>query len=252
MILAAIVIARNPVQYGFDLQPESPAAYEKVSLSSAVDLRRVAEWTGASIDDIQALNPELRRWTTPLRYPGYELKVPAGTAESVREGLAQANDAERVALNWHTVKKGESLLTISRKLNVRAADLAEANYLTTKSRVKPDQKLIVPREPTSFLAARTDRPVPVPVPVPPQPRIAESRDAVPASAIVSAAPTRQSTETTKLVYRVKRGDTLFSIAQLFNTTVSALKSWNAKVKGTNIGVGDRLVIFATQLPAGTR
>jgi len=247
MILAAIVIARNPVQYGFDLQPESQATYEKVSLSSAVDLRRVAEWTGASIDDIQALNPELRRWTTPLRYPGYELKVPAGTAESVKEGLAQTHDAERAALNWHTVKKGESLVTISRKLNVRAADLAEANYLTTKSRVRPGQKLIVPREPTTLLAARTDRAVPVS-----QPRVADARDAVPASAMVSAAPTRQSSETNRLVYRVKRGDTLTSIAQLFNTTVSALKSWNARVKGTRIGVGDRLVIFATQLPAGTR
>lgn len=247
MILAAIVIARNPVQYGFDPQPAAPAAYEKVSLSSAVDLRRIGEWTGASIDDIQALNPELRRLTTPLRYPGYELKVPAGTAELVRARLAQTNDDEQVALNWHTVKKGESLLTISKKLKVRAADLAEANYLTTKSRVRPGQKLIVPREATTLLAARTDRPVPVV-----QPRVAESRDAVPASTIVSAPPTRQSSETTRLVYRVKRGDTLTSIAQLFNTTVSALKSWNARVKGNRIGVGDQLVIFATQLPAGTR
>jgi membrane-bound lytic murein transglycosylase D len=251
MILAAIVIARNPVQYGFDPQPDSPAAYEKVSLSSAVDLRRIAEWTGASIDDIQALNPELRRWTTPLRYSGYELKVPAGTAELVRARLAQTSDSEQVALNWHIVKKGESLVTISRKLNVRAADLAEANYLTTKSRVRPGQKLIVPREPTTLLAARSDRPVPAPVAVAP-PQVAESRDAVPASAIVSAAPTRQSSETTRLVYRVKRGDTLTSIAELFNTTVSALKSWNARVKGNHIGVGDRLVIFATQLAAGTR
>jgi peptidoglycan lytic transglycosylase D len=247
MILAAIVIARNPVQYGFDLQSESPAAYEKVSLSSAVDLRRVAEWTGASIDDIQTLNPELRRWTTPLRYPGYELKVPPGTAESVKQGLAQTNDAERVALNWHTVKKGESLITISRKLNVRAADLAEANYLTMKSRVTTGQKLIVPREPTTLLAARTDRLVPA---WPPQ--VADARDAVPASAIASPAPPRQSSETTRVVYRVKRGDTLTSIAELFNTTVSALKSWNARVKGNHIGVGDRLVIFATQVPRGTR
>ncbi len=80
MILAAIVIARNPAQYGFDVRAEIPPAYEKVTLTKPVDLRRIAEWTGTTIDEIQALNPELRRWTTPVRESHYELKVPAGTA----------------------------------------------------------------------------------------------------------------------------------------------------------------------------
>ena len=247
MILAAIIIARNPIQYGFNLALEPPAAYEKVSLPSAVDLRRIAECTGASIDEIQTLNPELRRWTTPLRYPGYEVKVPAGMAESLKQHLVETSETDRVALNWHTVKTGETLLLIARKLNVRAADLAEANYLTTRSRVTPGQKLIVPREPTALLAARTERPEP-----PAQASVAEARDGVPASGLVAMAPTSEPSETTRLVYRVKQGDTLSSIAQLFNTTVSALQSWNAKVQGTRISVGDRLVIFATQLPAATR
>ena len=67
MILAAIVIARNPAQYGFDFQPEAPHHYDKVTLPRAVDLRRVAEWTDRGIDEIQALNPELRRWTTSVK-----------------------------------------------------------------------------------------------------------------------------------------------------------------------------------------
>ena len=52
-----------------------------MTVPRAVDLRRVAEWTGTSVDEIQALNPELRRWTTPVKYPDYEVKVPVGTAE---------------------------------------------------------------------------------------------------------------------------------------------------------------------------
>jgi membrane-bound lytic murein transglycosylase D len=247
MILAAIIIARNPMQYGFDPAPEPAVAYEKVDLAVPIDLRHIAEWTGASIDDIQALNPELRRWTTPLRYPGYEVKVPMGAAESVRQHLSESNESDLVALNWHTVRKGESLITIARKLKVRAADLAAANYLTTRSRVRPGQRLIVPREPTTLLAAGTERPVPAA-----EAQVADARDALPASSLVAAAPTSEPSEPTRLIYRVKKGDTLSSIAQLFNTTVSALRSWNAKIKGSHIGVGDRLVIFATQLPAGTR
>ena len=53
-------------------------AYETVTLPRPVDLRRVAEWTDTTIDEIQALNPELRRWTTPVRDDAYALKVPVG------------------------------------------------------------------------------------------------------------------------------------------------------------------------------
>src|SRR5262245_5028112 len=35
MILAAIVIARNPAQYGFDFEPEAPHSYDKVTLPRA-------------------------------------------------------------------------------------------------------------------------------------------------------------------------------------------------------------------------
>jgi membrane-bound lytic murein transglycosylase D len=66
MILAAIVIARNPAQYGFDIEPEPQTQFDTVRLPGPVDLRGVAEWTDVTIDDILALYPELRRWTTPV------------------------------------------------------------------------------------------------------------------------------------------------------------------------------------------
>ena len=90
MILAAIVIARNPAQYGFEFEPETPAAYEQIRLDRPVDLRRVAEWAGTTIDEIQALNPELRRWTTPIRDEQYDLRVPEGTGELVMARLKEA------------------------------------------------------------------------------------------------------------------------------------------------------------------
>src|SRR3954470_10983520 len=76
MILAAIVIARNPAQYGFEFETEAPHDFETITLEKPIDLRRVAEWADTTIDDIQTLNPELRRWTTPIRDDAYALKVP--------------------------------------------------------------------------------------------------------------------------------------------------------------------------------
>ena len=45
-ILAAIIVAKNTVQYGFEIVAHDPISYDKVNVPSAIDLRRVAEWTG--------------------------------------------------------------------------------------------------------------------------------------------------------------------------------------------------------------
>ena len=54
MILAAIIIARNPAQYDFDLDIAEPLAYDTVMVPDALDLRRAAEWTGTSIENALA------------------------------------------------------------------------------------------------------------------------------------------------------------------------------------------------------
>jgi membrane-bound lytic murein transglycosylase D len=239
MILAAIVIAKNPAQYGFDVEPEMPLVYEKVQVSDPVDLRLVAEWTNAPIDDIEALNPELRRWTTPVRSPNYEIKVPVGSGDAFRARLSETPAENLNAFQWHSVKRGETLLSISRKLKVRQADLAEANSLTLRSRVTPGQQLIIPRAPTTLLAAHPENPAPETV-------LAESRPVVSQTAMLVAAPAER-VDSQRIVHRVKRGDTLFSIAKLYNTTVDALKTWNARtIRGNRINIGDRLTIFATR------
>ncbi len=98
MILAAIVIARNPGDYGFEVESELPLEYEKVKVPRPVDLRRVAEWTGTTVSEIQGLNPELRRLTTPVRYPDYEIKVPVGAAAALEARFAELTPVDVAAL----------------------------------------------------------------------------------------------------------------------------------------------------------
>jgi membrane-bound lytic murein transglycosylase D len=243
LILAAIIIARNPGQYGLDIEPPplQQPAFETVMLPVAVDLRRVAEWAGTSVQAIQDLNPELRRWTTPVRAKNYELKVPEGTGDAVRAALVEAGP-DAATLNWHTVRKGETLLTIARKLQVNRQDLADANYLSLKSRVTAGQQLIIPRAPTLLLAARTDNPAP----------LVETRKTDPvvtASATVPNQRASQAAAQAKLVYRVKRGDTLASIARGFQTTVASLRKWNGLRASSRITVGQRLTILTTRTNA---
>ena len=143
MILAAIVIARNPAQYGFDVQPLPGVASEKVVLPGPVDLRRIAEWTGTSIDTIQTLNPELRRWTTPVKAGDVCVERPGGNGGGrPGRGSQRMLPAERAALNWYTVRRGESLQTIARKLRVKPDRSGAGELLTTVARVRPGQQLV--------------------------------------------------------------------------------------------------------------
>jgi membrane-bound lytic murein transglycosylase D len=232
LVLAAMIIARNPNQYGLTVEAAEPVEYEKVQVPRGVDLRRVAEWAGTTIDEIQALNPELRRWTTPVKYE-YDVKVPVGSGDRLRAELASAPAAELTALKWHTVKRGESIKTIARKLGVSRTDLAEANGLSLKSRVRTGQQLIIPRAPAALMAARTDRQPPA--------SLAVSRSLTGATQTPDARPA-----SSRVIHRVKRGDTLFGIARLYDTTVEKIKTWN-RLRSNRISAGDRLTIFATNV-----
>jgi membrane-bound lytic murein transglycosylase D len=229
LILAAIIIARNPSQYNMDVAPIDAPLFETVTVSGAVDIRRVAEWSGASVQDIQDLNPELRRWTTPIRATDYELKVPMGAADAVNTKLAEPGSDDLAPLSHYTVKKGETLLSIAKKLRVSRSDLAEANYLSTKSKVNTGQRLIVPRAPT-LLAARTES---SPGSEPADPVVAVARQ-------VEKENTEPPTRTTT-THRVARGETLFSIAKRYGTTVGLIKELN-NLRNNVIHVGQRLII----------
>jgi membrane-bound lytic murein transglycosylase D len=236
LILAAIVIARNPAQYGLAVvEPELPQT-ERVTVYGPIDLRKVAEWAGVPAEVIQDLNPELRRWTTPVRATDYPLTVPQGTGARVLAAMVTAEPEDLVSFNRYTVKKGETIQTIAKKLKVSRTDLAEANYLNTKARLDAGQQLIIPRAPTTMLAARTETPAPV----------AESRsvDAVAASNVRPPVVQNASAASgvTRVTHRVKRGETLFSIASLYQTTVAALKQWN-RISGSAIKIGQRLTIL---------
>ena len=144
------------------------------------------------------LNPELRRWTTPVKYPQYEVKVPTGTGDRLTAKLAEASPADFSAFKWYSAKKGETLLTVARRFGVSRADVAEANNLSVKSRLSTGQELIIPRQPATLLAARSERAAPS--------AVASRSIAEPVQTAAVTTPAHVE----HLTYKVKRGDTLFS------------------------------------------
>jgi membrane-bound lytic murein transglycosylase D len=212
MILASIIIARNPDRYGFDVVLAPPKAFELVTVPDALDLKYIAEWAGVPVADIQALNPELRRTMTPSA--AHDLKVPAGTASAIEEKLAALDPAVFASFTFHTVKAGETVSTIAKRYQLTVSSLRAANDLKTRTRLRPGQRLMIPeRRPAGPPAARVSGP----------------------SATTSPEAGSPST------YRVRRGDTLSSIARQFGTTVAVLKQLNA-LAGDDIVAGKSLVV----------
>jgi membrane-bound lytic murein transglycosylase D len=239
MVLAAIVIARNPAEYGFDLVASPPLDYQKVKVPQPIDLRKIAEWAGTTVSEIQGLNPELRKGITPVPHPRretYEIKVPRESAAALEARLAELTPADTAALKYYTVKRGDTLTTIARKLRVNRIDLADANYLSTKSLVSPGQNLVIPIEPARLMAGRQE---------PPAASAAPRAAAAPPKAGTPKDASRTPAGTVRVTYQVKRGDTLSGVAKLYGTTVASLKAWNG-LRGDLLMPGSRLTIFAAR------
>lgn len=220
LALAAMTIGRDPGRYGLDVTPDPPLTYAKVSVPHAIDLDRVAEWSGTSLEVIRSLNPELRRWMTPFGHPDYELKVPTASADVLSRRVAAAAPSDLITPRWHVVGQGESLWRIARAMNISRVDLAAANRLSPSARLRIGQRLLIPGGPEA-------------------PRVVDAEVNGPQT---SGSPGFTAPASQNGTYRVQAGDTLFRIARLFRTTVDSLKRWN-RLRSNLIKPGDRLTIL---------
>jgi membrane-bound lytic murein transglycosylase D len=219
LFLASLMVARDPISYGLNVSRLEVPLYDVVSLAAPLDLRRAAEWLGITVEALKELNPELRRWTTPVRASEYVLKVPFGLGALLEARLVNGIPSD---LTTYVVKKGETLVGVARKLKVTRADLAEANYLTAAARLKAGDTLIVPLQPELVPLA-------------------------PPTQLASAAPGDSGSASggslARLVHIVRPGDTLSSIAAAYRSTVDALAEWNGIVAEV-IVPGQALTIFS--------
>src|ERR1700733_5096366 len=143
-IIAAIIMAKNPTQYGLDnLVPDSEGVSDTGTVDYAIDLRLVADVTEASLQEIVALNPSLLRMTTP-REMSFDLHIPVGTHDVFTERLKDIPEEKRASWRFHVVRSGETLDGIATALHAHASDIADANGLTPGGGVESGDELVIP------------------------------------------------------------------------------------------------------------
>ena len=143
-IIAAIIMAKNPEQYGLDkMVPESPVVSDTVTVDHPIDLRLVADLTNASLPEIVALNPSLLRMTTP-RDISFDLHIPVGMGDVFNERIKNIPEDKRASWRFHVVRAGESLDGIASALHTRPSEITEANGIAPGESVDAGDELVIP------------------------------------------------------------------------------------------------------------
>jgi membrane-bound lytic murein transglycosylase D len=153
-ILAAIIIANHPTQYGFDeITLDPPVITDTVTINYSVDLRLVSDLVDAPVDELEALNPSLLRLTTPAD-TSFDLHLPAGAALVYQRKIEQIPEAKRESWRYHPVIPDDTLASVARTYRVSLADLAAANQLGENDKLDGVEALIVPVPPSAAPSSR--------------------------------------------------------------------------------------------------
>ena len=138
-ILATILIANSPAQYGFgNVRPAPPLQYDRIRVPASTNLALLAQASDTSVQYLRYLNPHLRSNVSPPE--PYIINVPAGKANDVVAVFKRIPASKVNNTNLATSVQGESWQTISNRTGVSVADLMAANPGMTS----PKGKVFVP------------------------------------------------------------------------------------------------------------
>jgi membrane-bound lytic murein transglycosylase D len=220
-LMAMASIVADPAKYGVQLAniPNEPY-FARVETGSQVDLGVVAKLVDVSVDDLHMINPGYRRWATDPNGP-HHLLVPADKEQDLIEGLNNLAEEDRIRWQHHAVKRGETLSEVGRRYGLSVEALRTANNLRSNLlRVGQDLLIPISSRPITVAAVRTN--------------------------YKSSASIAQRGQ--PVVHRVRRGDTLSSIARRYNVMVHQLAKWNFISVNGILRMGQKLKIWPKGAP----
>ena len=232
-MIAAALIAKDPEKYGFTgIEYEEPLRYDKVSVPPVMDLSLIARACEITTDELKELNPELLRWCTPPD-TDYEIKIPFGKKEFFLKNFESLQPSERPRYRIHIFKKGDTLPKVARSYRVSGESILETNQLKKTSRLTPGMNLVIP---ISVSPANQDT----------------RSSATARKKVDGKAQPLQDEGDEEAMYTIKKGDTLWSIANEMGVNIGALGRWNNLHPEKKLRPGDKLKVRVTlpSVPTG--
>ena len=150
-LIAAALIAKHPDRFGFHVDYEPPFEFDEAEVDGATDLRVLANAAGTTVEQIRALNPELRRFCTPPS--GWTVRIPKGSHDAFVARFAQLDAKQRLTFAQHMVERGDSLSRLARAYGVTEQAILRTNGLASHNQIRPGRLLVIPLLQTRGLAA---------------------------------------------------------------------------------------------------
>lgn len=280
-VLALSRLIQNPHEYGIQLEDipnEDPLI--KIDVGSQIDLARVAEIIELETEVLRTLNPGYLQWATHPEAP-QSVAVPASKAQMLRDGLANLDRSEFVTWEHYRIRSGDTLGGIARRLNTTVDVLQVVNNLSG-TQIIAGRSLLIPRGLAAVnYADLTPPPIPdsvAPTAVPQSYTVRRGDNlwtiarrfdlrsqaiadhnglqldalmqpgqildlSFAQAANIASAGRGQSSSTNK-IYRVRRGDSMASIARSFSTELTDLLRWNGLSRNDLIFPGQQIYISA--------
>jgi membrane-bound lytic murein transglycosylase D len=155
--IAASLIANSPQNFGFgDLEYHPPLNYDRVTISSPVDLEIIADCAETTVETVKELNPELRRWCTPPDVFEYTLRIPEGKKDIFLKNLSQIPVKRLFTVDVYKAKKGDTFKRISKKTGIPVQVILDLNSLEKIMPLKEGTKIYLPPK-GKFVLDRDDR-----------------------------------------------------------------------------------------------
>jgi len=210
-LIAAAVIAKEPEKSGFEnITYDAPMRFVSLSVPPSTPLSVIAKASSINIDKVKAYNPEILRGITPPGTNNYEIKLPDSIDKlhffAQLQGTPSNTQKTRNVITYK-IKKGDTLTTVANRYSVSAQDIRIANNWEKSPNLKIGMTIAVPRftdNAKTVLTAKLDK----------------------------TRKTSTSTSSTDKItpdldyHTVKKGDTLASISDRYDISITELKSRN--------------------------
>jgi membrane-bound lytic murein transglycosylase D len=204
-LIALAKIIRNPEAYGLFISPIPDAPYFRViPTDGPVDLRLMAQLAGVDTEELHALNPSWNRWLTDPDGP-HRMLIPEVVADGFNAQFATLDAPARAGLGFHTVVAGESMASVAGHYKVPETFLKRVNADAPVD-LQAGQLLLVPTG-----------------------NVAQLRDGLGA-------------DLERRTYRVRPGDSLWSISHRNGMSVSQLARLNGISTKAVLQPGQRLLV----------
>lgn len=213
-LIAAATIAKNPEAYGFKRRPpKRPIRWDTIQAPPLTELSVIAREFKLSTKELKNLNPSLIKGLTPPVQS--KVRVPRGLGKRAAFYLAQLPKEQRRLHVKHVIKRGDTLFDIAARYGASATAIRESNNISNPRRLKAGQVLLIPTTSISGrrVAAKTTK----------KPRKKAQGQRMEKTV---AKKRKQPVSVRRSSYRVRAGDTLWSIAQRFDVSVKKLRKLN--------------------------